>query len=123
MTTTEHVIELALDAGCSHVNLTGDRAMAIQRLSRLISLAKAEALAEGWELIESAPLNETVLVYPPTWPSKTCSTAQFNDDKYSKKPRPYWEREDALGLVNKSRLTPPTHWRPLPPPPSMKEKA
>lgn len=74
-----------------------------------------------WHPIETAPKDGTVvLVFPPTWKGKgrTASVAKWDDDKYAKKPRPYWSRDDALGQVTASRNTPPTHWMPMPPPPS-----
>jgi len=69
----------------------------------------------GWQPIETAPKDGTaVLVYPPLWNERTCSIARFDDDKYSKKPRPFWARDDDLGRVSYSRANPPTNWMPLP---------
>jgi hypothetical protein len=72
-----------------------------------------------WQPIETAPKDGTaVLVYPATWGSKPASIAKWNEDKYAKNPRPFWERDDDLGKVSISRGKPPTHWMPLPAPPS-----
>ena len=75
-----------------------------------------------WRDIETAPKDGTnVLVYPPLWNSRTCSIAHYDDDKYSKKPRPVWRRDDDFGRVTYSRSTPPSAWMPLPPPPSVED--
>lgn len=64
-----------------------------------------------WQLIETAPRDGTaVIVWPPTSPELT-SCARYDDDRYAKKPRPYWRRRDALQTLD-SRRNPPTHWRP-----------
>ena len=65
-----------------------------------------------WQPIETAPKNGTyVRVWPPTW-GEVSSCAQWDDDKYAKKPRPYWRRTDAIGTRD-SRDNPPTHWKPV----------
>lgn len=88
------------------------------------ALAAAQPAAPGWLPIETAPMDGTsVLVYPPTWGGKTCSVASYNTDKYAKKPRPYWDRDDSMGRVSCSRECPPTHWQPLPPPPAATQGA
>lgn len=70
-----------------------------------------------WMPIESAPKDGTfVIVWPPTWKG-VVSCASWDDDKYAKKPRPYWRRADEYGCVGFSREKPPTHWMPLPEPP------
>lgn len=69
----------------------------------------------GWQPIETAPKDGTViLVYPATWGDRTCSMANYDDDRYAKKPRPFWNRVDDLGRITLSRNNPPTHWLPLP---------
>lgn len=71
-----------------------------------------------WRPIETAPIDGTfILVYPPLYTKKTCSIARYDDDKYCKKPRPFWRRDDDFGRVTCSREKPPTHWMPLPEPP------
>ncbi len=68
----------------------------------------------AWQPIETAPRDGTaVLVWPPTW-SGTASAAKWNPDQYSKKPRPYWSRNDDFGRVTISREKPPSHWMPIP---------
>lgn len=69
----------------------------------------------NWQPIETAPKDgTTVLVYPPLWDGRTCSIAIYNEDKYNRNPRPFWDRDDGMGKVTRSRETPPTHWMPLP---------
>jgi len=73
-----------------------------------------------WKSIETAPKDGTaVLVYPPIWNGRTVSVAHWNDDRYSKRPRPYWKRDDDHNRTTVSRDKPPTHWMPLPPPPEV----
>lgn len=72
-----------------------------------------------WQKIETAPMDGTyVLVYPPTWGTVNASIAKWDDDRYAKKPRPYWKRIDDHGRSTISRGKPPAHWMPLPNPPS-----
>uniref|UniRef100_A0A6M3M075 DUF551 domain-containing protein n=1 Tax=viral metagenome TaxID=1070528 RepID=A0A6M3M075_9ZZZZ len=76
--------------------------------------------AGGWMPIETAPNDgRALLVWPPTWPSRSCSVAVYNEDQYAKTPRPYWERDDALGKVMYSRGKPPLLWQPLPASPTI----
>lgn len=70
-----------------------------------------------WQPIETAPRDGTyVLVYPPIWGGPTCSIAQFDNDGFARKPRPFWYRIDADSQT-RSREKPPTHWQPMPAPP------
>jgi hypothetical protein len=66
--------------------------------------------APTWMPIETAPKNQTVVVWPPSFSGAT-SSAYWDDDKFAKSPRPYWVRIDAS--KTDSRLRPPTHWRPV----------
>lgn len=69
-----------------------------------------------WQPIETAPKDGTyILVYPGYYTKVPCSIAYYDDDKYAKRPQPYWHRLDTRGL--RSRYTPLTHWMPLPCPP------
>lgn len=70
------------------------------------------AKADVWPPIETAPRDGTlVIVWPPTYSGAT-SCARFNDDRFAKKPRPYWNRSDTA-FTGASRGNPPTHWRPV----------
>jgi hypothetical protein len=71
-----------------------------------------------WQPIETAPRDgTTVLLYPATWKSKPCSMGKFNPDKDSRKPNPYWSRDDDNNRIFISRKAITTHWMPPPPPP------
>lgn len=73
-----------------------------------------------WRPIEAAPKDRTgVLVVPSVWASTPCDVATFDDDRYAKKPRPFWRRQGVSSNA-RDREKPPTHWRPLPTPPSEK---
>lgn len=72
---------------------------------------------ERWQPIETAPNDgRYVIVWPSTWYGRT-SCARFDEDRYAKKPRPYWSRLDDNGSINRSRDNPPTHWMPILPGP------
>jgi hypothetical protein len=65
-----------------------------------------------WQPIETAPRDGTkVIVWPPTW-TATTSVANWDEQKYHKKPRPYWDRKDAFSVID-CRARPPTHWQPI----------
>ena len=69
-----------------------------------------------WQPIETAPKDRYILVYPGIWTGVNCSVAEFDDNKYARKPRPYWRRLDTNSVTD-SRSHPPSHWMPLPPAP------
>lgn len=72
----------------------------------------------GWQPIETAPRDGTiVLVHPATWTGMSASPARWDDNRYAKHPRPYWNRIDTVS-AHISRAYEPTHWQPLPEPPS-----
>lgn len=74
-------------------------------------LSADRAEREGWQPIETAPKDGTaVIVWPPSWPGVT-SCARYDDDHCARHPRPYWDRGDAITVVN-SRTNPPSHWKP-----------
>lgn len=67
-----------------------------------------------WQPIETAPKDKTIIVFMGNY----VVTAKWYDDKFAKKPRPYFNCE-GLHFMGKSwqRENQPTHWMPLPPPP------
>lgn len=92
-----------------------ERANALVKARIALWRAAQPASVAGWRPIETAPKDgSAILVWPPTYPSRPCSVARWNDDRYAKKPRPYWEREDTSGFITRSRETSTTHWMPLP---------
>jgi hypothetical protein len=71
-----------------------------------------------WQPIETAPKDgRHILVYPGTYNGVTASPARWERDDGVKAPRPYWLRLDAWSVI-KSRCLTPTHWMPMPEPPT-----
>jgi hypothetical protein len=69
-----------------------------------------------WRTIETAPKDVEVLLY---CPAQGCVRGRWDDDKYNRKPRPYWKNDrTALFGINATRADQPTHWIPLPDPPN-----
>ncbi len=72
-----------------------------------------------WQPIETAPKDKSlILVYRPAalkWGQIDIAT--WDDDRYAKKPRPYWR--SIIRIMGKldMRAWEPTHWQPLPEPP------
>lgn len=106
-------LRLLEEYAAAGVTLGTDDAARLRANTRALSGEKAGPV-DGWQPIETAPKDQTVLVYPPLWSGRTCSIARYNDDKYCKKPAPYWHRDDDLGQKTRSRGVPPTHWMPIP---------
>lgn len=81
----------------------------------LAALAATPAPAPGWQPIETAPKDKKVLVWFSDLSGGTADIAKLDDDKYAKKPRPYWSGnyERVLGILA-YRNGKPTHWIPLP---------
>lgn len=70
-----------------------------------------------WQPIETAPKDGTkIMVYCPWF--GVCGPAQWDDDRYAKKPRPYWTHwGSGIWGVSRVREDQPTHWMPLLQPP------
>ena len=65
-----------------------------------------------WQPIETAPLDEKVILYWPTLFSDPYVTAgMWCKDEYAKRPRPFWSC-DGEGWIGRTMLrsNPPTHW-------------
>lgn len=74
-----------------------------------------------WQPIETAPKDGTrVLLFRPSqYPSATVVAGNFDSDRYASKPRPYWTHDlEILWSRTEARKCQPTHWMPLPKPPS-----
>ena len=114
MTKVDEIMELVFDyADQKKYGRTGSADSKPVR-SAIEALAK-DAEARGWQPIDTAPKDGTsVLVYPPTWNGRSAAIAKWESDKYAKKPRPFWRRDDDMGRVTISRERSPTHWMPLP---------
>lgn len=80
--------------------------------------AKSEE-AEGWRDIASAPKERIGLELQTVqlWDGKRVRQGHWDDDRYANKPRPFWAYEGSFGRLS-DRQSQPTHWRPLPEPPS-----
>lgn len=76
-----------------------------------------------WLPIETAPRDGTeVLVWFSEFYNGMQDIAQWDDDRYAKKPRPYWSgRGLHIWGIKAYREGKPTHWMPLPPPPKATE--
>lgn len=69
----------------------------------------------GWQDdMSAAPKDETPILVYHSWFGR--AIANWDDDRYSKKPRPYWRIRGKD--ISTSRAHQPTHWRPLPAPPA-----
>ena len=73
-----------------------------------------------WQPIETAPKDGTkMLVYRPSAnPGATVTISFYKEDGNAKKPRPYWAITMSTWNVVEQRLWEPTHWMPLPKPPT-----
>lgn len=68
----------------------------------------------SWQPIETAPKGDSyVAVWPPTW-AGVLSCAKWDEDKYAKRLKPFWNRIDDMCRIGISRAKPPTHWAPVP---------
>lgn len=100
--------------------LTWDnRIMAADAIREVLAHRKAEA----WQPISSAPLGQKILVFRPAmWGGKGhIGVAKWNTDEYAKRPKPFWESSEGWIGKTDDRAFPPSHWRPLPAPPTTPE--
>ncbi len=77
-----------------------------------------------WQPIETAPKDGTEVVgWFPYHSTATLGGSVFvmrwNDDRYHKRPVPYWEASGWVWGRRDQREKQPTHWMPLPDPPAM----
>lgn len=71
----------------------------------------------GWQPIETAPKDKMMLLYRPTaheWGMVTLG--KWEEDKYAKKPNPFWAMWHKIGGITEARAWKPTHWMQLPTP-------
>lgn len=65
--------------------------------------------------MDEAPRDQMILV----WQADRVHFARWSDDRYIMKPSPYWAGTyETLWGKRSAKLNPPTHWMPLPPPPT-----
>lgn len=96
----------------------------IDEVASLLAEAREAQHKASWLPIDTAPKDGThILLYRPSVGEWTkVSIGDWEDDKYAKKPRPYWSScyERILGILW-CRSNAPTHWMPLPIPPITNE--
>lgn len=70
---------------------------------------------QGWQPIETAPkvAGAEILIVR----RGRVTIGWWDEDKYGKKPIPFWNGHDAWHERLWAKRTPPTHWMPLPAPP------
>ena len=83
-------------------------------------LPPASSLPSDWQPISTAPKDADLLLWFPN--HRGAVRGKWNTDQYAKKPRPYWT-SDSEFLWGKSmaRAHQPTHWMPLPAPPTKRD--
>lgn len=74
------------------------------------------AVPEGWQPIETAPKDDN---YIRVWSWGRERHAKWNDDRYSKRPRPFWDMDGMS--VSRCRAQQPTFWMPTAAAPSAPE--
>lgn len=105
--------DLAIE--CRRTTLAG-RPRTVEINARVLDRA-ADAI-ECWQPIETAPKDRRILVWSPTFYGRAVG-AKWEPDTYSNRPRPWWQLDDyRLCGVIMCREKPPTHWMPLPEPPT-----
>lgn len=68
---------------------------------------------DGWRPIETAPRDGSTFI---AWRGGVIFT-RWDDDRYARKPMPFWGGNDAWRGKRFQRENNPTHWMPLPEPP------
>lgn len=98
-------------------------ARAIALAPALIREVLAHRKAEAWQPISSAPLDQDILVFRPAmWGGKGhIGKAKWDADEYAKRPKPFWQSSEGWIGNAQDRAFPPSHWRPLPDPPTTPE--
>lgn len=72
-----------------------------------------------WQPIKTAPKTKNILL---SCPRLGVIRGRWNPNQYAKKPRPYWTNDcEQLSGVSRTRADQPTHWMPLPLPPTLEE--
>lgn len=74
-----------------------------------------------WQPIETAPRDRRILLLRPTadfdWAK--IIVGRFEDDRFATKPKPYWAHDlERLEGKRSTKANQPTHWMPLPAPPT-----
>jgi len=72
----------------------------------------------NWQDMATAPKDGTYILLSCPKPLGVI-TGCYDNDKYAKKPRPYWMDRGTFWGVLRTRQNQPTHWMPLPAPPQL----
>ena len=72
----------------------------------------------SWQPIETAPKDKQILLYRPSavewW---QVAPGEYDNDMYGKR-QPFWYCDMAFVTKTQAKRCPPTHWQPLPEPPT-----
>jgi hypothetical protein len=76
------------------------------------ALAQPGPVDDGWRDIATAPKDQQLIGWWPLF-GGTDGYLEWNDDKYAKRPRPYWSagRDERVWGALAVRANQPTHWR------------
>lgn len=74
--------------------------------------------ADTWQPMETAPKGQRVELWipPNSYRAGFSTHGEWSDDRYNKKPRPFWKYDAAVNLSH-ARSAQPTRWRPESEPP------
>lgn len=107
---TDIVTRLRSDEAC-----VNDPCRDMQAASGCLCAAAAdeiERLRIAWRPMETAPQDGTIILIAR---GTHIAIAEWYQDKYAKKPRPFWHGTDTNTMGNDwSRKNPPIAWQPLP---------
>lgn len=68
--------------------------------------------------MDSAPKDEWIILYRPTLFKGHRGLGRWDDDRYAKTPKPYWEQSERWIGKLECRAHLPTHWMPMEPAPT-----
>lgn len=86
--------------------------MAHEYEGNMINEFDSDCLSTTWQPIETAPKDRPILLYTKL---RGVVCGYWQDDKYSKNPRPYWSNDlERLFGRTSCRGDQPTHWMKLP---------
>lgn len=72
-----------------------------------------------WQPIETAPKDQLIMLWrPDAYEWARCDIGVLDADIYAKNPKPYWRSRLYDVLKSEMRNWRPTHWQPLPQPPT-----
>lgn len=122
----ERVMRLVLEFASLHANASDP-----ERIPSPVLDAKADTALSAirtlllsigeWRPIGEASKTERVLLYFPPgelFSSDFICCGAWDDDRFAKKPRPYWAVDAKWIGAIALRAAKPTHYQPLPPPPT-----